>query len=137
MLINIAIGHGLQVDSSWTIDDLQNAIMKHVTGAQCCSPADEDCPTQCQSISDELTLKDPKLDSSDEIQSSILESIVDKLSASPLQHILQIHEVSFEKGDSISQLRHCLHKYTWSIIRKPTDIYDRFVPNGHAWCLTI
>jgi hypothetical protein len=115
MLINIAIGHGLQVDSSWTIDDLRNAITKHVTGGQCCSPADEDRPTQCQSISDELTVKDPELDSSDEIQSRILESIVDKLSASPLRRILQIHEVPFEKGDSISQLRRRLRKYTRSL----------------------
>src|ERR1700683_3386624 len=116
MLINIAIGHGLQVDSSWTIDDLRNAITKHVTGAQCCLRGDEEqVPTQCQSINDEFPHKDPELDSSDEIQSRILESIVDRLSASPLRRILQIHEIPSHKEESTSRLRRRLRKYTRSL----------------------
>jgi hypothetical protein len=112
-LLNVVVGHGLVVDSKWTIEDLCNAIVRHPTRADCITHSQATQPEHCQSVRDQFP--ESSADSSIELQCQILESMTDKLIASLLRRILQIHEIPFEKENSVSQLRRGLLKYVCTL----------------------
>jgi hypothetical protein len=101
-LMNVAVGHGLTVDSKWTIEDLRNAIITHVTCAECVKPQGPQSK-HCQSVTDQFPKSSAA--SSINLQCQLLESVGNKLTSSLLRQILRIHEIPFEKENSVSQLR--------------------------------
>lgn len=111
-LMNMAVGHGLTIDSKWTIEDLRDAIITHVTRAECLTHPG--APSEhCQSVTDQFD--GPSTASAIELQCQLLQSVSGKLTSSLLRRILQIHEIPFEKENSISQLRRRLRKYVHTL----------------------
>jgi hypothetical protein len=143
--MNVAVGHGLVVNSKWTIEDLRNAIIRHLTHVECVTSSQDLLPEHCRSVTDQFP--ESAADSSVELQCRILESVTNKVTASVLRHILQIHEIPFEKENSVSQLRRRLRKYVHTLhkgkfhhsenqrevyrrLRKVCETWPRLVPNS-------
>ena len=106
--MNMAVGHGLTIDSKWTIEDLHDAIITHVTCAECLTHPG--APLEhCQSVTDQFD--GPSTALAIKLQCQLLQPVSGKLTSSLLRFILQIHEIPFEKENSISQLRQHLQKY--------------------------
>lgn len=100
--MNMAIGHGLTIDSKWTIEDLHDAIIAHVTCPECLTHPG--APSEhCQSVTDQFD--GPSTALAIELQCQLLQSVSRKLTSSLLRQVLQIHEIPFKKENSISQLR--------------------------------